>query len=227
MLSTGQVYLVCTGLTRPFLESTYDGPLMPAPPEANTFDFNNWSYGIHKRNAEDALRASSIPLTVLRLPMINSERDHYFRLRNYLARVRDGGPILIPAEQPQLPLRHVYGPDVVRAVMRVIETNTPGAFNVGQDDTWTIDQFLTHIGATPARIPTATLWDHGLMPQCSPFSEPWMSSLDNALGKQVLGLTYTPFAEALDRLIEDFHRNPGAPPAGYAQRPQELALAIQ
>ena len=39
MLSTGQVYLVRTGLTRPFVESTYEGSLMPAPPAANTFDF--------------------------------------------------------------------------------------------------------------------------------------------------------------------------------------------
>ena len=131
---------------------------------------------------------------------------------------------MIPAEQPQLPLRHVYGPDVVRAVLRTIETNTSGTFNIGQDDTWTIDQFLTHIGATPARIPTQTLWSHGLMPQCSPFSEPWISSLDNTLGKQTLGLTYTPFAEALDQLIKDARQHP-VQLNGYAQRPQELALA--
>lgn len=35
-LSTGQVYLVRDGLTRPFSEDDYDGPIMPAPPSGLT-----------------------------------------------------------------------------------------------------------------------------------------------------------------------------------------------
>lgn len=225
MLSTGQVYLVRAGLERPFLESGYDGPTIPAPPQSSRFDFDNWSYGIHKRFAEDALRAADLPLTVLRLPMVNSRRDHFFRLRNYLARAQDSGPVLIPAEEPHSPLRHVYGKDVVSAVMRALHAGVNGAFNVGQDETLTIDQFLSKIGATPLRVPGQTLWSIGLMPQCSPFSEPWMSALDNRLGKAALGIRYTPFDECLEALMRDFGEHPVAPLPGYEQRPRELEFA--
>ncbi|MBM3784932.1 MAG: epimerase [Acidobacteria bacterium] len=200
MLSTGQVYLVRVGPARPFREEDYDGPLMQAPPAENAFDFENWSYGIHKREAEDALRGADFPLTVLRLPMVNSERDHHHRLRRYLGRVRAGLPVLIP-DGPHLPLRHIYGKDAVRAVLRALEANIDGAFNAGQDETVTIDEFLGKIGATVRREPAAELWAKGLLPDCSPFSEPWMSSLDNSLGKKVLGLRYTPFDEYLQALL--------------------------
>jgi len=222
MLSTGQVYLVRAGLERPFLESSYDGPTITAPPESSGFDFDNWSYGIHKRFAEDALRAADLPLTVLRLPMVNSERDHFFRLRNYLARAQDGGPVLIPAEEPHLPLRHVYGKDVIRAAMRTIDAGINGAFNVGQDETLAIDEFLSKIGAESFRVPGQTLWQTGLMPQCSPFSEPCMSALDNRLGKAALGFRYTPFDECLKALTRDFMGRPVVPLPGYEQRPREL-----
>jgi nucleoside-diphosphate-sugar epimerase len=218
MLSTGQVYLVRVGLDRPFSERDYAGPTIPAP--ISKFDLDNWSYGIHKRAAEDALTAARFPVTVLRLPMVNSERDHFHRLRNYLARVRDGGPILVP-DGPHLPLRHVYGMDVVRTVMRVIECGLDGAFNVGQDETVTIDEFLNRLGGKIVRVPARELWERGLMPNCSHFSEPWMSSLDNRLGKEVLGLSYTPIETYLEALIRDFAAHPTQPP-GYAQRPTEL-----
>jgi nucleoside-diphosphate-sugar epimerase len=157
--------------------------------------------------------------------MVNSERDHFFRLRNYLARAQDGGPVLIPAEEPHLPLRHVYGKDVVSAVMRAIDAGINGAFNIGQDETLTIDEFLSKIGAAPLRVPGQVLWENGLMPQCSPFSEPWMSALDNRLGKAALGIRYTPFDECLKALTRDFIERPVVPLPGYEQRPRELELA--
>ena len=224
MLSTGQVYLVRAGLERPFAERDYAGPTMPAPTNSK-FDLDNWSYGIHKRAAEDALLAARLPVTILRLPMVNSERDHFHRLRNYLARVRDGGPILVP-DGPHLPLRHVYGKDVVRAVLRASAAGIDGAFNVGQDETLSIDDFLARLGAENriARFAPQLLWERGLMPNCSHFSEPWMSSLDNTLGKAVLGLTYTPFDTYLAALVSDFEPR-SAPPPGYEQRPLELQFS--
>lgn len=222
MLSTGQVYLVRLGIERPFAEHQYAGPTMAAPPESNRFDFDNWSYGVHKRAAEDALMTARFPVTILRLPMVNSERDHFHRLHNYLARVSDGGPILIP-EGPHLPLRHVYGGDVVRAILRALEAGVDGAFNAGQDETVTIDEFLAHIGGHALRVPAAQLWEEGLMPDCSPFSEPWMSALNNRAGKSTLGLSYTPFEDYLARLVADFHRHQPGPVPGYGtQRAREL-----
>ena len=234
MLSTGQVYLVRDPAPpRPFRERDYAGAAMPHPgPQASAFDLDNWTYGVDKRAAEEALLAEpALPVTVLRLPMVNSARDHHYRLKNYVARLLDGGPILLPEGSPDLPVRHVYGPDVEAAVLRAI-TGPAGVYNVGQDETLTIEDWLARVaarcGGTPLRIrrvPAARLWELGLLPRCSPFSEPWMSALDNTLGKQVLGLRYTPVDATLDALVPAAKAE-GPPPVGYAtQRAAELALA--
>jgi nucleoside-diphosphate-sugar epimerase len=74
------------------------------PPNSNTFGYEEWLYGIGKRGAEDVLATAwaerQFPYTSLRLPMVNSERDPFNRLYNYMLRINDGGPILIP-QQPQ------------------------------------------------------------------------------------------------------------------------------
>jgi len=235
-LSTGQVYLVRVGTERPFREEDYPGPVIPAPPRERAFDHDNWTYGVEKRAAEDALHrahsAHGFPVTTLRLPMVNSERDHYDRLLGYLARLDDGGPILVPAG-PHLPLRHVYGEDVVRAVQRVAASDLAigRAYNVAQDETLSFDEFLSLLGELTGReprtvrVPYARLEAEGLIPRCSPFSEPWMSSLDNALGKRELGLAYTPVREYMGRLVEHFAAHPSRPPLGYERREAELRVA--
>ena len=110
VLSSGQVYLVREGIQRPFHESAYDGRLIPAPKE-NSYAYEEWRYGMQKREVEDELLAewkrSSFPFTALRLPMVNSVRDPYHRLFNYYLRLRDGGAILVP-ETPGFALNHVY-----------------------------------------------------------------------------------------------------------------------
>ncbi|MEO8395021.1 MAG: NAD-dependent epimerase/dehydratase family protein, partial [Chloroflexota bacterium] len=82
-VSTGQVYLVREGIERPFHEDGYEGRLMPSP-KPNTYGYEEWMYGIEKRRAEDALKIAweqqNFPYTSLRLPMVNSERDHFHRL---------------------------------------------------------------------------------------------------------------------------------------------------
>lgn len=234
MLSTGQVYLVRDPApARPFRESDYAGATMPHPgATASAFDLDNWTYGVEKRAAEEALLAEpALPVTILRLPMVNSARDHHYRLKNYVARLRDGGPILLP-EGPDLPVRHVYGPDVVAAVLRAM-AGPAGVYNVGQDETLTIEDWLARVaqrcgvsaGLRIQRVPAARLWELGLLPRCSPFSEPWMSALDNTLGKQALGLRYTPVNATLDALVPAAMAE-GAPPVGYAtQRAAELRCA--
>ncbi len=122
-VSSGQVYLVREDIERPFSEADYEGRLMPSP-KPNTYGYEEWMYGIEKRRAEDALRAAwerrGFPYTSLRLPMVNSERDHFYRLYNYIVRLKDGGPILVPST-PVYPLRHVYADDVVTAILNLID----------------------------------------------------------------------------------------------------------
>src|SRR5258707_2037607 len=120
--STGQVYLVRAGLAAPCREEDYDGPVMAEPLRSNAVDHSNWRYGVDKRAAEDSLQRAfssrAFPYVSLRMPMINSPRDHYTRLAAYVHRLLDGGPILVPDDQDTLRLRHVFGDDVVAATLR-------------------------------------------------------------------------------------------------------------
>jgi nucleoside-diphosphate-sugar epimerase len=237
MVSTGQVYLVRAGLERPFLERDYEGPTIGPPPIANQFDYSNWEYGVNKRAAEDVLmrehRERGFPVTVLRLPMVNSERDHFGRIHGYLARLGDGGPILVP-QGPGLPLRHVYGGDVVRAIAQLAVNNVGvgKAYNLSQDETVSLDDFLRMLAGFSgaalrlARVPAERLMAEELIPDCSPFSEPWMSAIDNTRSKQELGVSYTPLATYLRILVDQLSRDSHAPP-GYGRRERELQIAAE
>lgn len=237
LISTGQVYLVRVGSKRPFAEEDYDGPLMEEPEPASE-DHADWLYGAEKRRAEDALAeawaARSFPYTSLRLPMVNSERDHYRRVYNYLLRLKDGGPLLVP-EDARLPLRHVYGGDVVSAVTRLVgsDAGRGRAYNVSQDETVTLEEFLGllagSLGAEPrvVRVPRALLEERGLLPHCSPFSGRWMSELTSERGKRELGLTYTPLAAYVRRLADYYEANPPRGEVGYERRADELELAAR
>jgi nucleoside-diphosphate-sugar epimerase len=235
-LSTGQVYLVRVGVKRPFKEEDYSGPVMAAPSRENESDFENWLYGHDKRDAEDifaqAWSKTGFPYTSLRLPMVNSERDHYNRIYGYFRRIEDGGALVLP-EGPDLPVRHVYGEDVIQAVMRAIKTDTSKgrAYNIGQDEFFSLEEFLrllAEIMEKPlqiVRVPRDVLEKAGLLPNCSPFSGQWMSALDNSLSKAELGVQYTPLREYLRKLVKFFSQAPRRQIEGYERRPEELALA--
>jgi nucleoside-diphosphate-sugar epimerase len=235
-LSTGQVYLVRTGVKRPFKEEDYAGPVMEQPPKSNTSDYENWLYGFDKRAAEDVFARAwadrKFPFTSLRLPMVNSERDHYDRMYGYFLRIQDEGPILIPHEIGA-PVRHVYGGDVVQAIMRVAENDLSKgcAYNIGQDETLTVVEFLEllaqlmHRPLKILRVPREELTRQGLLPHCSPFSGLWMSSLENARSKAELGMEYTPIASYVKNLVDYFLAMPKRKIEGYEKRSQELELA--
>jgi nucleoside-diphosphate-sugar epimerase len=234
-ISTGQVYLVRLGVERPFREADYAGPVMAAPaPDSD--DYHEWLYGFEKRQAEDVLTAAwqnrGFPFVSLRLPMVNSERDHFKRIYNYLLRLQDGGPILLPAG-PALSLRHVYGGDVVQAIMRVIDqgVHQGQAFNISQDETISLEDFLAMLAELAGRplrtvaVPREALVVRQLLPACSPFSDPWMSALDNRLGKEALGLEYTPLPVYLQKLVTHYQTHSVPPPESYQWRAVELELA--
>lgn len=235
-LSTGQVYLVRTGVKRPFKEEDYAGPVMEQPQKSNASDYENWLYGFDKRAAEDVLARAwaerKFPFTSLRLPMVNSERDHYDRMYGYFLRIQDGGPVLIP-EGDGAPVRHVYGGDVVQAIMRTAENDLSKgcAYNIGQDETLSLHEFLEllarlmHCPFKIVRMPREELNRHGLLPHCSPFSGLWMSSLENARSKAELGMEYTPVASYVKNLVDYFQAMPKRKIEGYEKRALELELA--
>ncbi len=236
-LSSGQVYLVREAVERPFKEVDYEGRTMPAP-KLETYGYEEWLYGMDKRAAEDklmsAFRRDQFPVTVLRLPMVNGQRDHFGRLHGYVLRLRDGGPILVPST-PNHALRHVYSGDVVRIMLNMIE-NRVGigkAYNLSQDETVSLDEFLGIVGAimdiapTIVRIRRDLLEANGFVPDCSPFSERWMSELDNQLSKTELDATYTPLKTYLESTINHYIDNALPSPIGYKRRRAEITFYEQ
>jgi nucleoside-diphosphate-sugar epimerase len=234
-LSSGQVYLVREAIERPFIESAYAGRLMPAP-KPDTFAYEEWLYGMNKRHAEDVLMgawlAQQFPVSILRLPMIIGERDHHHRLYNYILRLRDGGPILVPTT-PTFALRHVYSGDVVQAIERLLHSGTGkgSAYNISQDEAVTLDEFLGMVGEMMGvkpqilRLSRELLAANGFLPDCSPFSERWMSELENTQSKTELGMRYTPLKVYLAQTVQHYQTHDIPKPAGYRRRRAEIKFA--
>lgn len=229
MLSTGQVYLVRTGIARPFREEDYEGPVMPAPEGA---DYGDWLYGVEKRAAEETLFAArDLPVTVLRLPMVHSVRDHYQRIGAYLGRLLDGGPILVPAgERPWL--KHVYGEDVVRCIGMLAGSGAGlgRAYNLSQDEAPGLAEFLGELarlagtGLELVAVERERLEAAGLLLDCSPFSGRWMSALENERSKRELGMEYTEWREYLPVLVTGLLEKVKEAQPRYGKRAVELAL---
>jgi nucleoside-diphosphate-sugar epimerase len=164
--------------------------------------------------------------------MVNSERDHYDRIYGYFLRLQDGGSIVVP-EGNGLPVRHVYGDDVIQAIVGLAENGLGmgRAYNLGQDETFTLEQFLELLAGLmhrPLKIvqaPREELECEELLPHCSPFSDTWMSSLDNSRSKAELGITYTPMRDYVKKLVSYYQAVRPREIEGYAQRAKELELA--
>ena len=236
-VSTGQVYLVREGISRPFREESYDGPVMPEPPRASE-DYDSWAYGAWKRDAEDEFAAAfardAFPVTTIRLPMVASERDHYGRIQAYVARLLDANAILVPDERG-LPLRHVYVGDVARLIVQLTESRDGlgRTYNISCGESMSLSEFLEMLAAVVQcplnveSIPRVDLTEARLLPHCSPFSGRWMSELDNTRSLAELGegkIDYTSPGNYLPMLVDDYfgrwQRN-SLVPSGYDQRPKE------
>jgi hypothetical protein len=75
------------------------------------------------------------------------------------------------------------------------------------------------------RIPRGKLNQAGLLPDCSPFSNAWMSALDNARSKAELGMKYTPLTSYLGNIVESLEAKHRMAVKGYSRRALELELS--
>ena len=234
-ISTGQVYLVREGCPRPARELDYVGPVMPRPDQES--EVEPWTYGVEKRAAEDALQAAwataRFPATRLRVPMINGERDPQRRLESYLVRILDGGPVIIP-DGGLATARHIYALDLAIAVAGILgdERTFGEAFNLCQEETPTVWELVgllaERLGAPDRRValPRSALGDLPVQ-EISPFSSRWMSCLDPARARDLLGFSHRPLGRYLDSIVASFlaHQSE-APPEGYQHREAERRLAL-
>ena len=236
-ISTGQVYLVRKKIKRPFREEDYEGELIKAPPIKRESDYENWLYGMNKREAEDHLfqawKDFGFPVTSLRAPMIHGERDHYHRILNYVRRLQDGGLFVIPVEPTPL-VRHVYVEDVASAVVCLAESGQGKgrAYNLSQDETVSAEYMIRMMADMlksefgMIAVPRARLEKAGLLPACSPFHGKWMSELDNTRSKKELGFSYTPLEDYLEKIVRYYVNHPELQPAGFEEaREKEKEIA--
>lgn len=238
MISTGQVYLVRDACPRPAREPDYDGPLLPEP-EALA-DRDAWAYGIGKRACEDALAeawdTARFPATRLRIPMVNGPRDPSRRLERYVARMLDGGPVLVP-DGGTHPVRHVYAVDVAEAILRLLVTphSLGQAYNYCHEEAPTLMELLSTLAESLGAwlrlvpVPSADIVAAGLDPVAlSPFSGRWMSLLDPARAESELGLRHRPLGRSLETTVTCLLAHPPPdPPPGYERRRDEIALAAR
>jgi hypothetical protein len=65
------------------------------------------------------------------------------------------------------------------------------------------------------------------LPDCSPFSDSWMSELDNRRSKLELGMQYTPLPVYLEKMIRHYQSSVLPWPEGYRRRGEEIKLASE
>jgi 2'-hydroxyisoflavone reductase len=225
-ISTGQVYLVRT--PRPVIgtEADYEGAVLGASP--SPAEEPDWRYGVEKRDVEQALAASSMPFTTLRLPMVHGGRDPKRRIDSILWRLMDRGPILLT--QPEAPVRQVFSGAVVRAVLASLAKGpTRRAFNLAWSEALTARTFVEQVarvfGGTPrieVRSPEA-LSAAGIDPvlACTVNSR-WMSALDATLARQELGFVHEPLDGWLPGVIHALVSQWTGEPPSMHQRAAEL-----
>jgi nucleoside-diphosphate-sugar epimerase len=237
MLSTGQVYLVTEGAEPPYREDDAGRPVIPEP-EAGTRAHGQWSYGIAKRRAEEALfalrSAYGVRGVALRLPIVHGEGDAGRRLWAYLERLLDGGPLVLPDAGTQL-TRFLYVGDVANTLVTLAAAPAlrSGAYNLAQPDVIPLREFLERIaraaGVEPHFVDAS--WDEcraaGLDESFSPFAHRWRSLLDPSRAAAEWGFTGTRVDDYLPPVVRWHLEHRPSSHEGYAQRKQELALAAK
>lgn len=234
-VSTGQVYLVLKSCGKPAREDEYAGETIPAP-EAEE-DETDWRYGLAKRACEDVLaRAASesgFRSTRVRIGIVHGPLDYQHRLTAYLARFRDGGPVLLQDGGTRL-ARHVDVRDVAAAVAAIAEKGpevSGEALNLAWSETPTARDVVLELArisgskAPLVPVPRRSLHEAGLLPHASPLGGPWASVVDPARARAAIAFAPRPWKETVAWVAEAFFRGETAPPPGLDRRADEIALA--
>lgn len=233
-VSTGQVYLVLRSCGKPAREDEYPGETVPPPPRPE--DQWDYRYGMGKRACEDALvRAGAdraFPATRVRIPIVHGPADNQHRLTAYLARFRDGGPVLLQDGGGRI-ARHVDARDVAAGVAAIVERRAlvGDAVNLAWEEMPSAREVVSELArlsgsAAPiVAVARGALAARGLLPAATPLGGPWASILDPAKAAREIGFVARPWRETLAFVAAAFERGETGTPPGLENRAAEIALA--
>ncbi len=204
------------------------------------------SYRRGKRGCEKFLKGSGLEFSIIRPAIVTGPRDpgsakplSWGRGRNDCARslhlparVLDGEPILLPADDRRV-FQLAFVKDVARALMTA--ALHPGAlgqaFNVAGDELWSHERLirsLSKLAGTSTdvvRVADSELIDAGLGGYSPPYRVSLQFSLCSTMELKALGWTPTSADVWLDQLLETV-RSTGFRPY-YELRGKEVALALR
>ncbi len=234
-ISTGSVYIVTKDFPCPLREEDFDREIYPQPAQKDDW----WLYGFHKRACEEVLRQAyekeNFPVTILRLPIVNGERDHTLRAYSYFIRLEDGGPLLLPDGGLNI-FTHIYVGDVARTIASNLGQKVAfgQAYNLAQPEFLTLRAFVQEaarlLDCQPelVNIPTEVLERVSMGTDFSPFSSrrPFIMVTDKA--RRDLDFKPTPFSVWLEKTVLWYKTQYNGPlPENYRGRSREIDLAAR
>jgi len=232
-ISSGAVYFVTKDFPCPLREEDFDREVLPRPARRDGW----WVYGSGKRQCEEALAAAvredRFPATVLRLPIVQGERDYTQRAYSYIMRVADGRPVILP-DGGLCPATYIYQDDVIRTIARNLGNakSFGQAYNLAQPEIVTLRAFvhkaasLMNLAPELVEIPSDVLDRSGLGTEFSPFSLRRPFVMDTAKAERDLGFITTPFEDWMAKIVRWFREEyRGGPRDTYATRDREVDLA--
>lgn len=198
-----------------------------------------YDYGYNKRKAEEALfaafRKTGFPVTAVRLPNVAGEEDPTLRYASYVARIADGGPLVLP-DGGYAPFRHVYVGDAAATL-----AGLPGraesvgrAYNLASHEILSVRRLVSDMAEMMDRrvdlvdVPSPVIDDRWPEAGFSPFSKRAAQVPSIARARREIGWSPSPYRTWLEATVRWSHeqiRKPGVLPPAYAERNREIALA--
>lgn len=235
VISTGQVYLVTVPRKSEYKETDYNRLLMQAP--LNEEDFNQWEYGIQKRNMENLLtrwhEEYGISALTLRSPVVQGKNDYSYRLFSYIARLQDQEPIVLP-HQGNTIISHIWVEDLARAILAIVNKGFTGrfAYNISMQERFKLSEVLQQMSEIlqinkKAYISTRELSEQEdkILRTASPYSGKWVSVLNAEAFKKDFEWSPTPFSSWFPEVVlyqaKNFYLDELK---NYGNRPKEVEI---
>lgn len=160
----GRYIVTSTAFVYNGLEEAFTSPHRPfretdpvLPPAGTDVEGAHARYVIGKQRLEAALAdVQAVAVSIVRpLLQIVGEGSTDGRFEWFWRRVTDGGPIWLPddARQKAGPCQLAYSADVAGVIMALVASPEPlqGAFNAGQPELWTYEEYLRLMGEVAKR----------------------------------------------------------------------------